>query len=240
MVGASVSAGFTASEPLGGPTTCQFDLCRYLEAALLVSHEPVQNLATPLFFMQPETTGRYQLAEALKAKATSIIGGDFLFWCCYGEGATDKERLERFENGLKMLEAVRCPLVLGDIPDASAADKEMLRPDQIPTPSALAAANLRLKQWAAARENVTIVPLAQFMHLALNNKAVSVHGYSLADGKTRALLQPDKLHPSRKGCALLALTILDAFGTKLQAGTANEVCWDPEKVLRTAGLATDR
>src|SRR6266567_3539911 len=48
MVGASVSAGFIASEPLGGANTPRYRLSRYVDAALLVPHEPVQNLANAL------------------------------------------------------------------------------------------------------------------------------------------------------------------------------------------------
>src|SRR5262245_56426743 len=44
MIGASASAGFTESEPLGGPKTLQSRPSYYLDAALSVAHEPVQNL----------------------------------------------------------------------------------------------------------------------------------------------------------------------------------------------------
>src|SRR3989442_23267 len=117
MVGASASAGFTESEPLGGPKTLRYRLSGYLDAALLVAHEPVQNLANAMFFIQPEAAGRYQIDQAIKASPTLVVGIDFLFWFCYGEGPTDKDRLQRFEKGLKLLETVLCPLVLGDIPD---------------------------------------------------------------------------------------------------------------------------
>src|SRR5438067_1366280 len=67
MVGASASAGFTESEPLGGPKTEQYCLSHYLDAALLVAHEPVQNLANTMFFIQPEAAGRFQIDQTLKA-----------------------------------------------------------------------------------------------------------------------------------------------------------------------------
>src|SRR5205809_5092173 len=68
MVGASASAGFTESEPLGGPNTLRYRLSRYLDAALLVPHEPVQNLANTMFFIQPQAAGRSQVDQALKAR----------------------------------------------------------------------------------------------------------------------------------------------------------------------------
>ena len=157
MMGASATAGFTESEPLGGPKTDQYRLSRYLDAALLTPHEPVQNLANSMFFIQPEAAGRYQIDQALQTRPTLVVGVDFLFWFCYGEGLTEKDRLQRFEKGLKLIEAVQCPLVVGDIPDASGASIDMLPPDQIPSAETMSAANRRLKEWAATRKNVTPV-----------------------------------------------------------------------------------
>src|SRR5215471_8319951 len=144
VLGASASAGFTEAEPLGGPRTPQFQLSRYLDAALLAPHEPVKNLANTFFFMQPMVAGRHQLQQALDTKPALLIGLDFLFWFCYAPGA-EAERLERFEQGLKLLEPVTCPVVLGDIPDASAASNRMLSPEEIPSAATLNAANRRLK-----------------------------------------------------------------------------------------------
>src|SRR2546430_14095435 len=70
MVGASATAGFTESEPLGGPTTPQYRLSRYVDAALLVRHEPVQNLAHTMFFVDAQATGRDQIDRALQARPT--------------------------------------------------------------------------------------------------------------------------------------------------------------------------
>ncbi|HEU0040661.1 MAG TPA: hypothetical protein VFR76_15450 [Verrucomicrobiae bacterium] len=233
MVGASVSAGFVASEPLGGPTTSQHRLSRYVDAALLVPHEPVQNLASSLFFVQPEAVGAQQIEAGVKAQPSLVLGIDFLFWFCYGEGSTDAERLQRFEKGLKMLEAFKCPLVLGDIPDASAAVNGMLRPDQIPSGKAMAAANQRLKEWAATRPQTGVLPLSAFMRTVVANQSLTVHGYNLPEGKTRLLLQEDQLHPSPPGCAVIALAALDAFQATRPAGPdAAEIRWDPREIFR--------
>src|SRR5438445_9679591 len=78
MVGASASAGFTESEPLGGPKTLQYRLSRYVDAALLAPHEPVQNFGDRLFFVQPDAAGRYQIELALQSKPTTVLGIDLL------------------------------------------------------------------------------------------------------------------------------------------------------------------
>ena len=234
MVGASASAGFTESEPLGGPQTPQYRLSSYLDAALLVPHEPVQNLANTMFFIQPEAAGRYQIEQALKTRPTLVVGIDFLFWFLYGEGPADKDRLQRFEKGLKLLETIHCPVVVGDIPDASGAADSVLDADQIPSAEAMSAANRRLKEWAGSRPRVVIVSLSRFMRKAMANQALTIHGHTVPEGETRVLLQSDKLHPTAPGCAVLALAMLDAFQSTRPTDSAVEVRWDPKEVFRLA------
>jgi hypothetical protein len=219
---------------LGGPRTPQFGLSRYLDAALLAPHEPIRNFANTFFFMQPLAAGRHQLQQALEAKPGLLIGLDFLFWFCYGQG-TEAERLERFEQGLKLLEPVTCPVVLGDIPDASTASNRMLSPEEIPGPETLATANRRLREWAAKRHHVTLVPLASIMRSATLGQALIIHGVTVPEGKSRGLLQDDRLHPSTFGAAMLALATFDAFVSSHKTYKATEVLWDPQAVLAAAG-----
>jgi hypothetical protein len=236
IIGASVSHGFTASEPFDGPKTKELALDRYLDAALLAPHEPARNLANAMFFMLPDDMGHMQIRQALTNNPTLVVGIDFLFWFCYGRGqTTDQDRLAHFDKGLKLLEAVDCPLIIGDIPDASAAVNRMLGLDEMPSPKARAAANRRLKEWAAQRKQVTVVPVAEFMRAVAANKALTLHGHVIAGGKTRALLQNDQLHPSARGCAALAVSILDAFLARRPDLDASKVRWDPEEVWRAAG-----
>ena len=232
MIGASATAGFTESELFGGPQTAQYKLSRYIEAALVEPHEPVRSLASTLFFMQPEPEARREIELALEVRPSLVIGVDFLFWFCYGEGKTDRDRLNRFETGLKLLEAIKCPLVVGDIPDASQALNRMLGPEEMPGIVAMASANRRLKEWAATHHNVVIVPLASFMRTVAANGALSIHGRTLPAGKTGVFLQNDRLHPSAPGCAVLALMVLDSFQAKHPGIAAGQIRWDPQEVFR--------
>jgi hypothetical protein len=203
---------------------------RYLDAAIGAPHEPVRTLATSLFFIQPETEGERQVGLAVDRHPTLVIGVDFLFWFCYGDGRTDQERLRRFETGLRLCERFSCPLVLGDLPDASGASDQMLSASQIPTRAALRAANQRLHGWAASRPNVVIVGLSNFMATVVANRALDLHGHKLAQGTTGQLLQEDRLHPSPPGCAALAVFLLDAV-TPLGVGNPR-IRWDPKEVFR--------
>jgi hypothetical protein len=234
IIGASVSQGFTFDEPLGGPKTKELALNRYIDAALLAPHQPAVNVGNAGFFILPNEIGHYQIRQALSNNPTLVIGIDFLFWFCYGRGDTDQERLEHFDEGLQLLEAVKCPLILGDIPDASAAVNKALRPGQLAGAKARAEANRRLKEWAAKHGQVTVVPLAAFLRVVQANGSLKVHGHEFARGTTLSLLQPDRLHPNCRGCAALAITILDTFLSAHPAADDPAVRWDPDDVLRKA------
>ena len=232
MIGASASAGYTTSEPFGSTNMARYRLSRYVDAALLAPHEPVTNLASALFFLQPETMGRNQIDLTLKLKPTLVLGLDFPFWFCYGNLRTNENRQQRFEIGLQLLEKVPCRVVLGDIPDASAAANGILSEKEIPSADELAAANRRLRAWAEGRSQVILFPLAGFMRAAMGNQAITIHGGTVPAGETRLLIQEDKLHPSAPGCATLAVAILDVIQAKEPPSSPANIRWDPKEVLR--------
>lgn len=233
MIGASASAGFVLTEPFGGTNTTKCRLSHYVDAAITAPHAPVKNLASALVFMNPEAFEPVQIMEATNARPTLVIAVDFLFWFCYGEAGSDAERAARFERGLKLLDQLPCPLVVGDIPDASAATNTGIISDaQVPSEAARHAANQRLRAWAATHPNVVVVPLAEFMRATMANDAVKLHGKTLAAGKTRALIQEDELHPNPHGAAVLALGILDALVSHQAKFSSRDVCWDRQLVFQ--------
>lgn len=235
VIGASASAGFDLSEPFGGTNTARCRLNRYLDAAIKAPHSPVANLASPLLFLNPEAFAPMQITAATNAHPTLVVGLDFLFWFCYGDGGTEAERTERFEGGLKLLEQFHCPLVIGDIPDASfATNTGIISRWQVPGESARQAANQRLRVWAASHPHVTVMPLAAFMRHTAGNQAIQWHGQKLPAGRTRALLQNDQLHPNPRGAAVLALGALDALSAGQSAFPARAIRWNLDEVLRAS------
>jgi hypothetical protein len=234
LIGASVTHGFIASEPFGGTETVRYNLSRYLDAALQLPHGPISNFGNSLFFMQVDSLGEQQIQMALDAKPTLVVGIDFLFWFCYGKGFDEQGRLQHLYQGLELLDAMHCPLIIGDIPDVSAAANGMLSIDEIPSSETLAAANRRLKQWAAKHSAVVVVPLAKIIKTAMADQALAVHSFIVPPGKTRALIQNDKLHPTPRGCAVLAVAILDAFQASQPGLDESDVRWNVETVFHTA------
>ena len=234
MIGASASAGFVLDEPLGGAETTRCKLNYYFDAAIQPTHTPVKNLGSALMFINPEAFAPLQVEAATNSHPTLIIGVDFLFWFCYGDGSDDAARAARFETGLKLLEQIHCPIVVGDIPDASyATNTGIISAAQVPSETARRAANERLKQWAKAH-HVTVVPLAEFMRAVKANEAVKMHDGTLPAGKTRSLMQADGLHPTPQGAAVLSLGILDALVKSQKKFPTSEVDWNPQAVFQRA------
>jgi hypothetical protein len=74
------------------------------------------------------------------------------------------------------------------------------------------------------------------MRKTMAKQPFAIHNHTWPVGKTRVLLQEDKLHSSPSGCVALALAILDAGLPKQSVPSANEVCWNPEEVLRLGAV----
>ncbi len=233
VIGASASAGFVLSEPFGGTNTDHCKLNHYLDAAIIPPHARVKNLASAMFFLSPDALAVQETEAATNARPTLVVAPDFLFWFCYGAGDGDAERAAHFQAGLKALEKIRCPLLVGDIPDASSATNSgIISAEQVPSETARRAANARLKNWAAAHPQVTIVPLAEFMRATKADAAIKIHGTVLPAGTTRALLQDDGLHPNPRGAAVLSLGILDAYVKAHPKISAKAIRWNAPEVCR--------
>ena len=144
VIGASASGGFVLSEPFGGAETTRCKLNYYLDAAIAAPHAPVKNYGTALLFLSPDAMGAQEITAATNSHPTLVVAADFLFWFCYGNDGTDTERARHFEAGLKLLERIPCPLVVGDIPDASSATNSgIISPSQVSSETARHPANAR-------------------------------------------------------------------------------------------------
>lgn len=239
VIGASASSGFVLSEPFGGTNTDQCRLSRYLDAALNAPHEPLKNYATAALFLSPAGIASQEVAAATNSRPTLVVAVDFLFWFCYGQAEDDAERAERFEYGLKQLDQFHCPIIVGDIPDAArATNSGIISAAQVPSEKARRAANQRVRAWAKTRPDVTVVSLADIMKSAVANQAIKGSRFLVPAGKTAALIQPDQLHPSPRGAALLALKILDEFTLRHPKIPADEVKWNCDAVFRDGIVAT--
>ncbi len=233
VIGASASAGFIQEELLGGMKTPEYRLKYYLDAALSTPHEPAGSSCTSMFFLAVQPSAKTQIASAVAAKPTLTVSVDFLFWFCYGRLKEEPARLALLEKGLAHLEKIPGTIVVGDLPDATSAIGKILDREEVPKVETIAAANRRIREWAAARPSVIVLPLSEFMATCKADKAVKCGPVEWPDGKTRALLQADELHASQSGNAALALSVFAAL-TERGLVPKESVLWDAEAVKAKA------
>jgi hypothetical protein len=229
LIGASVTSGYASTRLPGNASGELLRLEHYMDAAIVTSHDPVRHFSSSLFFASAEKSGQSQIDSLLQMKPTLVVGVDFLFWFCYGEGLSEPQRLERFDRGLKMIEAVPCPLIIGDIPTYTPGFSDLLSPREIPLSGTIEEANRRLQSWASDHPQVSVVKLSNLLRAIADGQGFAVHGHAISADQVRQLLQPDHLHLLPSGCAVLTVAILDSFHASDLAG---KVQWDPGEIER--------
>ena len=221
MIGASVTHG-------GAPAAA------ILDAAIRQEHEEIERLGNPNIALDPVTLGRGQMERAVRHEASVVVGIDILFWYAYGRPYLhdhpdpkdpDGWRLLRVERGLRDLDQVPLPLVLGEVPDMRGASDALLPASLLPGPEALTRINQRVRAWARERPRVLLLPLCQWVadmragRLGLP-PAVDARATPLA---ADLILSADRLHPSRAGYVLLGSWLVDALEQWLPAAARGRV-----------------
>ncbi|MFM8817370.1 MAG: hypothetical protein ACKOHI_05780, partial [Phycisphaerales bacterium] len=173
IVGASASAGFAVRAPGARTRASRLEsmtLARIGSAARLGAGE-VTGDASGFFFLDPEGNGREQVDAllAMDPRPTVVLAPDFLFWFTYGAVGPGRRpvrdeaaRLALLAEGLRILDRVGeagIPLVVGDLPDMSAAVGKMLSRAQMPARGTIERANEEIRAWAARRPRVALLPL---------------------------------------------------------------------------------
>jgi hypothetical protein len=254
FIGASATAGFGVVTQVENhaPSVLAVPLAASFAGATTATTR-VHDLGSPFFFMSPGRTGRTQVDRAVDAKASLIVGVDFLFWYVYGTESASGERmldesarLRNLETGLSQLDRFDAgtPLVIGDLPDMHRAVGKMLSRAQMPKPETLTKANERIKEWAAKRPKAAVVSLAEIVP-ALNGKQPILAGGITFDPAKGALIQSDELHPTFRGSLALGLRVADAINASFAKETPVAIAADEQAVeARTktaaAGIFSDR
>lgn len=221
VIGASASAGFGVRPPpprtpgtRGEPMTIAA-----LAGASRLGAADVEGDATALFFMNPPAIGTAQVDAVLarSPRPTIVFACDFLFWFTYGALAADRtpisdeaQRLALLERGLALVDRIAAagiPVVVGDIPDMSAAVGRMLSRAQMPRPETLDRANALIAAWAAARPLVAVMPLSSLTQELRQGRPFRAGRREWSEQADGPLIQRDQLHPTFAGSiALIART----------------------------------
>lgn len=207
LVGSSSTAGFGVMSAGGAGAR----LADFIDAAIDPEHRVALDEGDAMLFLNPEPLGALQIQRAHAADPTLLVAIDFPFWFFYGQGASTAERLERLEGGLELLDGFTCDIVVGDLPYMIKAAGGMIPWSMMPDEEGFAPANARIAEWAAARDNVTLVSL-DAVHQKLETGGVYSMGSFTWDAERQGpLLQPDELHPNMAGTAAMAVEILAAL-----------------------------
>lgn len=231
VIGASASDGFGAK--LEGASA---KLAHVVESAIKVEHEKVRHDADAMSFTNPMKFGTEQVNRTAALKPSLVIAVDFLFWHGYGYTPPSDtkrhetlRRLAMLDRGLKLLEKIDAPIIVGDFPDASPAIGFMVAREQVPDKKMLAELNKRLREWAKGRKNVTIFPLDEMVEKIRAGKPFKAAGNEYPANSERTLVQFDSLHPTGEGLVLMT----QKLGETLIARSKDHA---DELDLETAGL----
>jgi hypothetical protein len=221
VLGASVSCGFQA----------ETDLARALAASRPGRAAGPRSHADTLLFLAAAEHGPEQVRRAAAEQPTLVVAVDFLFWFGYGSTnaaggllVSEAERLALLERGLALLEPLRCPLVVADFPDVSAAvGRGMLVEAQLPAPETLRALSRRVREWARARPDTLVLPLSELVPALVRHEPVRIGRHLFA--AEADLLQDDLLHPTLEGLVAIAQLVADEL---VRSGLAQEGDFDFE------------
>ena len=230
VAGASISDGFGLSKELG----TGMKLARVFEATCAKEGASFTALGDSRFFLEPISAGGRIVDAAIEAKATCFIGVDFLFWYAYGS-KSDARRLQHLNQGLKELERLKCPVLLGDMPDMSMAleggylGRPMITERMIPKEEALIALNARLVEWVKARESAMIIPLKALLTKIQSGESIELRKLRYQPEELPELMQADNLHLSVKGSIAISLLTADLLVNQYEELTAGDFIFDRAK-----------
>ncbi|MGD2017635.1 MAG: hypothetical protein PVJ89_05955 [Planctomycetota bacterium] len=218
--GASVSAGYGLSAELR--TDGDIPLSVFLSATLSeTGRARVQFVGEGerWFFNDPYKSGARLVDAAVATEADAVVGVDFLFWYAFGANLRSAPRRSRgLEVGLAELDRLSCPLVIGDLPDISHAldgkgpfGGPVVNRRLFPSDEERAAMNRAIRAWAAERDNVLVVPLADLMRRYVESEPVRVRDLEWAVEGLDEALQKDLLHPNARGTTWVAMVLADAL-----------------------------
>ncbi|MDB4296155.1 hypothetical protein N9940_01010 [bacterium] len=240
LVGASLSACFHHSEfsnLFKAPKSEALSLDRYLGRAIVAPHGEIKNFGTKLVFLSGDPTLKKNVERAIEKKPTVVFAIDYLFWYVYGDpkkrgkGMDELSDEEFLARGLSHLEAFKCPVILGDIPDGEKSVGLILSEKEYPGADAIQKANLQIDEWLKRQPQVVRLPLAAFLSQAVENQEITIAGEVTPAGKSQGrFLQQDLLHPTQDGAAAIILKSLEEL-RKMNPFPNEEINWKLGELL---------
>lgn len=238
VAGASLSAGFGPWMEFGK----EISFADVLDAGLSFEHRAPVDASDRNFFRDPEGVGRLAMDKVLQADPTLVVALDYLFWFAYGY-VFGTERMERFEYGLQLLDEIKCPVLVGTVPDMTPAVGMMLAKSQVPDPESLKAINKRLREWVSKQPNRRLIDLSSFLEKVRGEEEIKFGPVVWPGEDAAELLFRDNLHPTIVGTSLLAALVYQDLREYRPGLPAEGFNWDAwglsDLVLERADQASD-
>jgi hypothetical protein len=207
IVGGDISDGVGLEKELGAPGS----MSDVVQASLLFdTQHPVER------HVFAETNVAHQQIEAAQqGQATLVIALDYLIPYVYAM-QTDDARKQQVATALKALEVLKCPIVLGDVPDLRAGTsgtngRSALADGQVPSAETLKALNESITAWAATRKDVAIAPVAMVFAHVEGKEPFTIRNDTWGQAWLPDLLQSDHVHTRLHGAIALWIGGLDAL-----------------------------
>jgi len=216
VTGASVTAGWGVQTP---PIKGEFggypiNLKHIVDAMILAPHEEVAYFGEPMFFTRPVVYGSKLIDEITEYDPTLIVAVDYLFWFAYGNVgfAGEKYRINKFKEGLSILENIQSHLIIGNIPDVRKAIGKVLSASQVPAVETIQKMNNMLRSWALLHPKVKVLNVYELYKDLLDDATLTTNSYTWPAGSQEKLLQKDMLHTTFEGTVAVSLVVADAIG----------------------------
>lgn len=234
VMGASATDGFLLSNEVGAMVT----LADVIRGAVATEIPLPLRRSSAMFFTDPLRFGRIYAEQLQAYDPTAVIAVDYLFWFAYGFQRSEEARMERLNQGLRFLEDFRCEVVVADLPDFSEAARSgvgihgrpMIAPSQVPQPATLAKLNARIYEWAAARKNAHVAPLAYFRQRVDEHVGFEFRGNSWGADAESVLMDKDMLHTRFEGTVALGILALDVLVRESETFKEDAFLWDVHQI----------
>ena len=226
VIGASSSAGYGNGVALA----------EVLHEALSVEHRTF-DVSSSAHFLRPLEIGKTEALAVALRRPTIVFAVDFLFWYAYGD-KSDELRDAHLEVAFGLLEGLGVPVIVGDLPDVHGASRQMIAPKQIPDATVIAELNGKIEAWAAEHDAIELVPLSRWHARMREGAAVTVFDTTV-QRPFGDVMQWDKLHPSPRGQALLALMLLQELERRFGPLAPDDLVRDPQAFMDAFGEAND-
>ena len=217
VTGASVSSGWGVTTPpiKGDLGAYRITMKHIVDGMIECPHEKVAFFGGTAFFQNTRENGKAYIERIIEHKPTLVIGIDFLFW--FGHGTPPEQcdiptyRMEKLNYALGLLDELKAPVIVGDLPDVGDAIGKVLSASQAPTAETLKQLNARIHQWGDSRSNVRVLDVYELGNKMTNDEEITILGHTWSAGSQQKLLQNDMLHTTLEGTVVVSLLIAEGL-----------------------------